>query len=146
MNLKTLCRELGEYARSMALINHSSAGASLGELNPLSVEWYPMLHIIPAGTHVARENTTRFGLAIYYLDRLLEDNSNAVDIFSSSVENLKNLLVAAKSMPGVVAVQEQYTIRNFMPEKMDDRLAGAYAEVWVEVMNDTLCEDPEVGE
>lgn len=139
MTLKTLCKELGEMAKAQKLVGFSAAGSSLAEINPLEIDWYPLVFIIPSGSHQVLENTTRFSLAIYYIDRLLEDNSNSIDIFSSSVENLKNILNGAKSIPGVVDVESIYTIRNFMPEKLNDRLAGAYAEVRITVENDSIC-------
>lgn len=135
MNLLELCRALGEMAIAQMLVKYSAAGASLGEINPLNVEWYPLFYIIPSGTHTVMENTTRFDLTLYYIDRLLEDNSNTIDIFSSSIDNLKNIIVGAKSIPGVVDVESTYTIRNFMPEKLNDRLAGAYANVRIVVAN-----------
>lgn len=147
MTLLRLCKDLGEMAKSQKLVNYSAAGASLGEINPLNVDWYPVFYIIPAGTHTVLENTTRYDLTLYYIDRLLEDNTNTIDIFSSSIENLKNIINGAREIPGVVNVEDTYTIRCFMPEKLNDRLAGAYANVRITVANETLCyvegEEPE---
>ena len=139
MNLFELCKELGELAKSRELVNYSAAGSSLGEINPLELDWYPLFFIIPSGTHTVYENTTRFDLTLYYVARLLEDNSNTIDIFSSSVENLKNIITGAKSLDGIVSVEDTYTIRNFMPEKLNDRVAGAYAQVRITVANDSIC-------
>lgn len=139
MTLFGLCKELGEMAKAQELVNYSAAGSSLGELNPLQIDWYPLFFIIPSGTHTVQDDTTRFDLTLYYLDRLTEDNSNTIDIFSSSVENLKNILVGARNIPGVVNVEDTYTIRNFLPEKLNDRVAGAYAQVRITVENDTTC-------
>lgn len=126
-------------AKAQKLVNFSAAGASLGEINPLNVDWYPLFFIIPAGDHVVRDNTTSFSLTLYHVSRLLEDNSNTIDIFSSSIENLKNIIIGARGIPGVVDVEDSYTVRNFMPEKMDDRLAGAYANVRITVSNEDIC-------
>lgn len=139
MTLLTLCKELGEMAKAQHLINFSAAGSSLGEINPLSVDWYPLFYIIPAGTHTVQANTTKFDVVLYYIDRLLEDNSNTIDIFSSSIENLKNILIGARSIPGVADVEDTYTIRNFMPEKLNDRVAGAYAQVRITCENESTC-------
>jgi len=139
MNLQELCRNLGEMAKAQELVNFSAAGASLGEINPLNVDWYPLFFIIPSGTHTVTDDTTRYDLTLYYIDRLLEDNTNTIDIFSSAIENLKNILTGARSIPGVVNVEDTYTIRNFMPEKMNDRVAGAYAQVRISVENDSVC-------
>ena len=145
MTLFELCRELGEMAKAQELVNYSAAGSSLGEINPLNLDWYPLFFIIPSGTHTVRDDTTRYDLTLYYIDRLLEDNSNTIDIFSSAIENLKNILIGARSIPGVVDVEDTYTIRNFMPEKLNDRVAGAYAQVRITVENETVCfVEPEI--
>lgn len=146
MNLQELCKELGEMAKAQELVDFSAAGSSLGEINPLSINYYPLFFIIPSGTHTVQANTTKFDLVLYYIDRLLEDNSNTIDIFSSSIENLKNILIGARAIPGVVDVEDTYTIRNFMPEKLNDRVAGAYAQVRITCENETVCfvePDPE---
>lgn len=139
MTLLQLSKEIGEMAKAQKLVHFSAAGASLGEINPLNLDWYPMVFIIPSGSHTVYDDTTKFELTIYWLDRLLEDNTNTIDVFSAGIENLKNILVGARSIPGVVDVDNSYTIRNFMPEKMNDRLAGAYAQVRITVVNDTVC-------
>ena len=139
MNLFELCKELGEMAKAQELVNFSAAGSSLAEINPMEVDYYPLFFIIPSGTHTVYENTTRFDLTLYYVERLLEDNTNTIDIFSSAIENLKNILNGARDIPGVVSVDDTYTIRNFMPEKLNDRLAGAYAQVRITVANETVC-------
>ena len=139
MNLQELCKALGEMAKAQELVQFSAAGSSLGEINPLSVDWYPLFYIIPAGTHNVQANTTKFDLVLYYIDRLLEDNSNTIDIFSSSIENLKNILIGARDIPGVADVEDTYTIRNFMPEKLNDRVAGAYAQVRITCENESTC-------
>ena len=73
MNLKYLLKSLGEMAKSQELVKYSAAGSSLAEINPLAVEWYPLFFIIPSGSHTVMENTTRFNLVLYYVDRLLEE-------------------------------------------------------------------------
>ena len=85
MTLKILLKNIGEMAIKQKLVNYSAAGASLGEINGLELKWYPLVFSIPSGTHTVEEDTTKFDLTIYYVDRLLEDNTNTIDIFSSSV-------------------------------------------------------------
>ena len=140
MNLKVLLKEIGEMGMAQKLINHSAAGTSLDQINGMEVEWYPMLFTCPAGTHTVRENTTRYSLTLYYIDRLLTDYSNDIDIYSSALEGLKNLVNGIKQIPGVVNVEDGYQIRNFAAtEKMNDSLAGAYATLFITVVNDTVC-------
>ena len=142
MNLKTLLNEIGEMGKAQKLINFSAAGTSLDQLNPMAIDWYPMLFSSPTGNHTVLENTTTYEITLYYLDRLLPDYSNDIDIFSSAIENLKNLVNGIRLIPGVVEVMNNYSIRNFAStEKMNDSLAGAYAVIRVKVENKAVCFD-----
>lgn len=148
MTLKTLLKNIGEMAVKQKLVKYSAAGASLAEINPMEVAWYPLFYAIPAGTHTISENIITFSLTLYYIDRLLEDNSNEVDIFSSSIENLRNIIIGISNLPGVYDVENNYTMNNFMPEKLNDRLCGSYATVRISVVADSVCyveegEEPE---
>lgn len=140
MTLKQLIKEIGDMAIKQKLINYSAAGTSIAQLNPMSIDWYPVLFQAPTGNHQVRENTTIYQITLYYIDRLLEDYSNDIDIFSTGIEQLKNLVNGIKFIDGVVDVRTDYIIRNFADtEKMNDRLAGAYMTISIEVVNNTLC-------
>lgn len=142
MTLKTLLTEIGEMGKEQKLINFSAAGTSLDQINGMTIDWYPMLFSSPTGNHSVLDNTTIYEITLYYLDRLLPDYSNDIDIFSSAIENLKNLVNGIRTIPGVVEVYNNYNIRNFAnTEKMNDSLAGAYAVIRVKVANDTVCFD-----
>lgn len=142
MNLKTLLTEIGEMGKAQKLINFSAAGTSLDQINGMAIDWYPMLFSSPTGNHTVLENTTTYEITLYYLDRLLPDYSNDIDIFSSAIENLKNLVNGIRLIPGVVEVMNNYSIRNFAStEKMNDSLAGAYAVIRVKVENKAVCFD-----
>lgn len=142
MNLKTLLTEIGEMGKAQKLINFSAAGTSLDQINGMAIDWYPMLFSSPTGNHTVLENTTTYEITLYYLDRLLPDYSNDIDIFSSAIENLKNLVNGIRLIPGVVEVMNNYSIRNFAStEKMNDSLAGAYAVIRVKVENKAICFD-----
>ena len=108
MTLQELCKEIGQLAKSQELVNFSAAGASLGELNPIDLSWYPFTFIIPSGTHTVKTDTTQFDLTIYYADRLLEDDSNEIDLMSSAIENLKNIINGVRGIDGVIAVEDTY--------------------------------------
>lgn len=142
MNLRILLKNIGELAEAQKLVNFSAAGTSLDQINGKEIEWYPLLFSSPTGAHTVMQNTTRYELTLYYIDRLLTDYSNDIDVFSSSIENLKNIINGIKDIPGVVEIEDMYVIRNFTnTEKMNDSLAGAYATIRVKVVNDTVCLD-----
>lgn len=142
MTLKTLLNRIGKVAIGEKLVHYFLAGTSLYQLNPQSVAEYPALVLIPTGNHRVELDTTTFEITIYDLDRLLEDFSNSIDIYSSTVEELKNLVLKIREIDGVVDVSDGYTIRNFAAvEGMDDRLYGSYAVIRITVVNVRCPED-----
>ena len=142
MTLKQLLKAIGEMGYAQRLINYSIAGTSLDQVNGMEITWYPLLFSSPTATRQVMEKTTTFDITLYYIDRLLTDYSNDIDVFSSAIENLKNLINGIKDIPGVLEVMDSYTIRNFTnTEKMNDSLAGAYAQIKIKVANDDLCLD-----
>lgn len=140
MTLETLLYNIGELALKNNLVNAYFAGGSLYELNAETINEYPIIFLTPAGDHTVKENTTRFSLAIYYADRLWDDDRNETDICSAAIETLKNLMRQISYLDWVAYVQEEPAIRLFTEtERMNDRVAGAYMQVWVEVLNPSTC-------
>ncbi len=140
MTLKTLIDRIGKLAIDEKIINFSAAGNDIYSLNGMNIDGYPVLFTCPAGTHTVRDNTTTYSLTLFYIDRLLEDGSNDIDIYSVSIEQLKNLILKIDNIIGVLGVEEVYTITNFEtdPGKMDDFCGGAYATIKVKTSN-ILC-------
>lgn len=140
MTLQTLLNIIGEIGIRDRLINFSCAGSSIYQINDLTVVDYPILYTTPAGTHNVTPNYTSYELTLYYIDRLLEDNSNDVNIHSVGVEVLKNIINKIKAVEDVVEVEDEYDIILFTDtEKMKDRCSGAYATIKVSVLNNTIC-------
>lgn len=142
MTIERLLYEIGSVGIRNRVINYAAAGSSIYELNGLSVKDYPILFASPTGQHEVRTNTTDYSITLYYLDRLLNDSGNDVQVFSTAVEQLKLILRMIGDVEGVVDVSETYSIQNFIDtEAMNDRVAGAYATVTVTVMNIGSCDD-----
>lgn len=140
MTLETLIYNIGELALKNNLVNAYFAGGSLYELNAETINEYPIIFLTPAGDHTVKENTTRFSLTIYYADRLWDDDRNETDICSAAIETLKNLMRQISYLDWVAYVQEEPSIRLFTEtERMNDRVAGAYMQVWVEILNASTC-------
>lgn len=140
MTLETLLYNIGELALKNNLVNAYFAGGSLYELNSEIINEYPIVFLTPAGDHTVKENTTRYSLTIYYADRLWDDDRNETDICSAAIETLKNLMRQISYLDWVAYVQEEPSIRLFTEtERMNDRVAGAYMQVWVEVLNASTC-------
>lgn len=139
MTLKYLIDAIAKLAIDEKLINFSAAGNDIYQLNGLAIDAYPALFTCPAGIHYVRENTTSYSITLFYIDRLLEDYSNELDIYSASIENLKNLILKIKDIEGVLDVENNYTIQNFQEsEKMNDRVGGAFADIQI-ITSNTYC-------
>lgn len=139
MTLELLIQILSDFGIKRNLVNWVSAGPSIYALNPAEIEDYPLFFISPTDSIDVKKNTTDYGLTIYFCDRLLEDNSNETQIYSTGIEALKNFLRQIKQIEGIVEVNYP-TIRLFTTsEKMQDRLAGAYTSAIITVLNESNC-------
>ena len=140
MTLEQLEYQIGEIALKNNLVNAYFAGGSLYELNAEVINEYPVIFLTPAGDHTVKENTTRFSLTIYYVDRLWDDDRNETDICSAAIETLKNIMRQINYLDWVAYVEDEPVIRLFTEtERMSDRVAGAYMNVWVETLNASTC-------
>lgn len=140
MTLKQLLNSISVLAINEKLVNATMAGTSIYQLNPKQIDSYPVLFQSPTGEHLVNDNTTTYEVTLYYLDRLLEDNINDIDIYSASIEELKHLVRGIETIDGVLKVEDGYRITNFADtESFDDRLAGAYTTVDITVMNNEIC-------
>ena len=145
MTLEYLLYNIGKAAIRNKIINYAAAGGSIYELNAETIQDYPILFASPTGQHEVRVNTTDYEISLYYLDRLLRDNSNDIQIYSTAVENLKLTLKAIEEIEGVIEISETYTISNFTEtEGMNDRVAGAFATVTITILNTSDCDDIKV--
>ena len=145
MTLEYLLYSIGKAAIRNKIINYAAAGGSIYELNAETIQDYPILFASPTGQHEVRVNTTDYEISLYYLDRLLRDNSNDIQIYSTAVENLKLTLKAIEEIEGVIEISDTYTISNFTEtESMNDRVAGAFATVTITILNTSDCDDIKV--
>lgn len=129
-----------ELALKHNLVNSAFAGPSIYAINAEDIKEYPFIYISPTGSHTLKENTTRFNFTIFAVDRLLEDSSNEDSIGSVSVETIRNLHLQLKKLSFITDIQQEIDVRLFTEtERMADRCAGAYATLWLEVLNSTTC-------
>lgn len=144
MTLEDLLYKIGETAIKNKIINFSAVGGDVYDLNVENIKDYPVLFASPTGTHQVRENTTEYEVTFYFLDRLLSDDVNDVQIFSTAIEQLKLILTMVENIKGVLDVTDDYEIQNFTEtERMNDRVAGAFATVKIMIQNMSGCCDTE---
>ena len=140
MTLNSLLNSIGLIGINDNLVNWAGCGPSIYRANALTIKNYPFLFCSPTGTHRVDENWTTYAVSIFYVSRLLEDNSNEMDIQSTAIEVLKNIIRKIRNLDGVTDVSEEYSINVFVEyEKFADRCTGAYATVEISVVNDTIC-------
>ena len=92
MTLELLIQILSDFGIKRNLVNWVSAGPSIYALNPVEIKEYPLFFISPTERIEVKKNTTEYGLTIYFCDRLLEDNSNETQIYSTGAETLTNFI------------------------------------------------------
>lgn len=140
MTLQNLLTKISQLAINQELVNCAQAGTDIYNLNVGTIEAYPVLFSSPTGSHRVGENTTVYTITVYYIDRLLSDSSNDLDIISIGIEQLKNLIRGIEEIEGVVNVEREYNIVSFTEtERLSDKCAGDYATIEVEVLNDFIC-------
>lgn len=144
MTLYEILDKISKTGIKKKLINYAATGLSLYEVNGHTVKDYPLLFSCPNGGHQATRDTTTYNITLTVADRLEKDSQNDLQIFSYSIEILKDLITAIRDIEGVVDVSERYRITNFTEtEKFSDRLAGAYAQIEITVINDEVCTSEE---
>lgn len=140
MTLQSLLYAISEYCITRKIINYSAAGASIYEIGVKDIKDYPILFTSPSGSHTANRNTTTYSITLYYIDRLLTDSSNDIDILSTAIEQLKSIIAGIETFEDVISVSDEYRINNFTDtETFNDRCAGAYATIEITIINDELC-------
>lgn len=140
MTLQTLINEISKLAIRQKCVNEALGGTDIYSINGMTIKDYPLLFASPTGGHRFNGNTTEYTITLYYLGRLLDDFSNDITLLSTSVEQLKNIIYGIGTIKGVVGVEENYDIVNFTEtEAFDDKLAGAYATIRIEAINETIC-------
>lgn len=140
MTLEALQYLVTDLALKHNLVNCAMSGPSIYAINPEDIKEYPLIFVSPTGTHTIKENTTRYSLTFFYMDRLFEDSSNEETINSAGIETLRNLKLQLSKIEVVTDMQEDADIRLFTEtERMADRVAGAYMTIWIETLNPSTC-------
>ena len=90
------------------------------------------------GQHL--DNVFRFNLILYYVDRLTYNRDNMLDIQSTGIDVLHNILV---SLPEEIDLISS-TYRVF-DQKFKDACAGAYVNVTLDIPVNYVCSDVKAG-
>ncbi len=140
MTLQTLAWSLGQVAIHYNPVNGYYGVSSIGQLDTTQLS-YPAMALVPSGDMVQRKGYIEYNLTFYVVDRLLTDSANDFDVYSYSVETLKNYFKQLRLLPGVLHIDEEPTFRLFTTERGNDRVCGAYSTVGISVADDAPCAD-----
>lgn len=138
IDLGTLICKKAIYSR---YFNWAAVG-DIYQLNDRTIHDYPALLVTFIGPHTAVRNTTRYRLVLYYFDRLASDNSNSTQIYSNSVEVLKNLINDIRHEDNILKVSDEIQFTPFIGvevQALSDRCCGAYATLDITVRNENNC-------
>lgn len=141
MTLEELIQKICNHAIMEKLINSVLGAFSPYELNRLTVKDYATFIICPTGNSTFDlDGRMTFSFTIYYIDRLTDDNSNDISIFSTGVEELKNIIKWLNEEEDILGVGQTSQFTNFViTEGMADKVAGTYANITVEVFENSNC-------
>ena len=140
MTLQNVIDTIAKYGIGNKIINCSMAGGSIYDINGETIDGYPLLFTSPTGTHTIERDTSTYEITLYILDRLLQDRSNEMDLLSSSIEAMKNIIWGVATLDGIVDVSETLDIRNVTEtESFNDAVAGCYCTIEITTLNAYTC-------
>lgn len=140
MTLKELLIHLQDTAIKEKLVNYSKSFTTLAQFNEDTIKDYSALIFQPSNNDSIREQTTTFHITMYYIDRLLDDESNSIDIISSATEVLKDMIAFLRKDEMIIDVNAEQNINFFFErEKFADNCGGAYTDIYITVANENIC-------
>lgn len=147
MKLQLFSDIISRIAIDTHLFNYAAVG-NPQELNPENIKEYPVFLLTPSGSFEENDYKEVYNVAFYYFDRLLDDNSNEMNVYSTAVATLKTFIKAIKQLDFIVSIDD-YSIQPFRAvdtQVLADRCAGAYASLRITVLQDSICAEYEVPE
>lgn len=139
MTLKDTIRIMKEVAMRQPAIR-TICENDIYKLNADGNAWHYGVFAFVQGRHTTafEDDFNHFNFSLFYVDRLIEDRSNQVDIQSTGVEVL-NAIVAELQQRGIY-IEGDYTFQPFNQRFADD-CAGVFIDVRMEVSKNSICEE-----
>lgn len=136
MMLRDLIRLIDEYAERNPLVGLVVPN-DIFRLNTLPDAVYPCLGWTQGQHRLASESgLVYFSLTVFYVDRLLADKSNELDIQSAGVGVLTDLVRFLEAHGAYSYGDVTFTPFN---QRFTDECAGVYASVVFELPGETKC-------
>lgn len=107
------------------------------QLNQMQTVNYPA-YCLTQQPHIQTEDTMSFNFTLLYVDRLLDDCSNRIDVQSTAISVLKQIIDTLATQNVLVNSNVNYTTFN---ERFNDNCAGAFVDISV-IYNADECGEP----
>lgn len=88
------------------------------------------------GQHARVGDLQRFAFTLFYVDRLVEDKSNEIEVQSTAIEVLGNVIRYMEEFGVYTATEPTFTTFN---QRFTDECAGAFCAVTFEVSAEAVC-------
>lgn len=140
MNLKDLVKYINTASISYPTIQEFGEGDIYEFLNN-GEHKYPCIFLTIES--ISTDNDTQnINASLFYVDRLLSDNSNKLDVQTVGVTALKSVKEKLEELNYI-----NFTSINYTPftEKFSDLCAGAFAQCIIQVNDELECDDYEFG-
>lgn len=131
MTLKETINKFLKIAKKQPNINFASEG-DIYTLNTMKNLEYSVFFVTQQ-QHQQSEDTITYNLILYYIDRLVEDDANMLDIQSNGIIMLGNIINTFIN-ENDADINYDITYQPFT-HKFADKCAGVYANVKIEVGN-----------
>lgn len=135
MTLYEVITDILNIAKQQPNINHTGEG-DIYSLNSLPNIDYSVFWVTQTN-HTQGENTVSFNLILYYIDRLLPDASNRLQIQSQGMLALNNIINIYNQMNTDIQIEYDINYTTFT-HRFTDNCAGVFANV-------TITADAELG-
>lgn len=146
MTIKDLWRKIQGISQAHVHVNEVAEGDVYENLNS-GEQQYPFVNWTVNSIN-RTDNTIVVGCYLFYIDRLLEDSSNKLDIWSVGVNTLQEILNRLTNGSDYVVIDD-VNFTNFT-EKFSELCAGVYASCNITIVNtigecDSLVDNTNTG-
>lgn len=132
-NVLTLVETLRKIGEAIPNINTCILG-DIYELNSLPDIDYSVFAVVQ-DQHRANEDSFIFGFYLYYIDRLLNDGSNAIQIQSHGIQVLTTVIDKLDELGLIINPDNDRVFQTFR-QRFSDECAGVYARIEIQVLKD----------
>lgn len=133
MTLYEIVNSILDIAKKQPNINHTGEG-DIYSLNSLPNIDYGVFYITQTN-HTQSENVVTYKLVLYYIDRLLQDGSNRLQVQSQGILALNNIINIFNQITPEVEVDYEVDYTTFT-HRFNDDCAGVFASVTITADND----------